>query len=261
MAVGCFERTFATAQTGKISVCGNNGGITYGLHNGPEIKIEATVRAVAFTHRWAERLGKGTFVTFAHDGERAQARVRERAACRWFGHVEANFLIRIPRGWSGEVSLETDNGRIFGDHVPGSCINYVLRTSNAPIQLTGPCGTVRAQTSNDVIQVTDARLSGNNHLQSSNGELTFEGKLAGDARCDLITSNDHIAVVISEPDVTFDMTASEGRIQLPKNVNISRFERERVIGRVGDGTARLRARTSNGSIRFGSTLKYRSLTH
>lgn len=252
ITTGVFERAFDAASIEKVSVRGNNGSISFRLHDDPNIDIKATVRAFAFTRKRAERLGSGAIVAFAQNGGKAQVRVEERGGWRWLGNVEVDFVVHIPRRWSGEVSLKTNNGAIVAEPGSGSRLHYVLRTSNAPIELTGVRGSVHARTSNDAIRVTDATLSGNNHLQTSNGELTFEGGLARDSACRLITSNDHAAVALSDPDVAFEMTASDGHIQLPTDVNVSRLERERVSGRIGNGTARLIVRTSNGSIRFAA---------
>lgn len=244
ITTGVFERTFDAASTEKISVRGDNGGITFRLHDGPDVRVKATVRALAFTRRRAERLGAGTNVVFATNRGEADAHVQQRPVSSWLGNVEVDFDVRIPRNWTGRVSLKTDNGPIVAEHDSDRCLHYAL--------LSGPRGNVHAHTSNDAIRVADARLSGNNRLRTSNGRLTVEGALTEDAACHLATSNDHVAVTLSEPDVAFDMTAGAGRIQLPADVHICRLERERIKGRIGKGTARLVVRTSNGAVRFAA---------
>lgn len=261
------ERTFTAASTQQITVRSSNGRITYEPWDGDDIRIEATTRVSALTSGWAERLGSGVNVEFAHNGGQVRAEVQRRGGWFLFGNVGVHFLVRVPHDWSGEVALTSSNGAItardlVGDAtlrtsngaivVEGHTGALEVRTSNGRIDMTGSDGTVQVQTSNGAIRITDATLSGTGRVRTSNGSVTFEARLVEGAAYDVTTSNGPVTIVLTEPDVALDMKTSNGGIHLQTEVSVSRVDRKHVSGRIGTGASALNVRTSNGSISLGA---------
>lgn len=258
------QRSFRLASGQEIAVQSRNGSITYEAWDGDEVSIRAVKRVrglVPFMADWIEERSK-VEITETAGGVRASFG----AGWGWF-HVVVNFYVLVPRGWEGDISLHTSNGPITARDLVGDA---ELRTSNGPIVVERQSGSLRARTSNGRIEmrelhgnvdaetsngsivVNGATLTSNGRLRTSNGTVDVRAKLEAGASYELRTSNGAVRIGLVDPDVQVDLTTSNGDIELDTEVAVSEVGRSRLAGRIGAGSARLVARTSNGDITLAS---------
>lgn len=256
------QRAFALESGESLRIEGQNGKITFETWEGDEVVIEVTKEARAILKGLADWLNERVRIDWSHDDNGVQAVSR---GTRGFigGHVSVDFHILVPDGWSGTVSLRTSNGSITAVDLHG---DVELRTSNGAITVREHSGTLRihtsngrielseldsvlvAETSNDKITLTDSILRGSGNIRTSNGAIDLTAELAGDARYEARTSNGRVTLGLVDPDVALELSTSNGSINLNTEVTTTQFDRTRLVGRIGSGTAHLEVRTSNGSI-------------
>lgn len=133
-------------------------------------------------------------------------------------------ITAIGVGRSG--ALETENGRLTLNRATGV---YTLNTSNGTVTLSG--------------------VSGSFGVDTSNGSIEFSGELDAGTETVLRTSNGRINVEIgADADVVIDAETARGEIDIAYELDDSRSSASRVVGTLGNGSAQLFLRTSNGSI-------------
>lgn len=252
--------TLASGET--ISVVGRNGEIRFERWQEEDVLIEAVVRVRALTPGTATWISDRITVDIERsaDGVRATSRGQP----PWMlGNVSVRFFIRVPEDWSGRVSLHTDNGPISAEGLNGQAElrtsngrvkvakglgRIDIHTSNGAIEVESVDAVLRARTSNGAVQVRDSVLRESGFVRSSNGPIGFQVALQDDADYELRTSNGRIDIDLIDPDVSLDLTTSNGEIRLHTEVLTAQAGRGNLVGRIGEGMARLHARTSNGAI-------------
>ena len=262
-AVEEIERSFQLAPGQEIVVENRNGGISYEAWDGDEVVIRAVKQVrglIPYFSKWAaERVG--IEINQVSSGVRAV----HRFDLAWFtlATVVVHFDVRVPRGWEGDVSLRTSNGRVVARDLHGDARlrtsngaivverqsgSLAAKTSNGRIELKEVSGVVEAETSNGAVIVDGATLTQTGRLRTSNGAVSLRARLERGASYEVRTSNGRVTLALAEPDVQLDLQTSNGEIELQTEVLVTEVGRTRLAGRIGDGAARLSARTSNGDI-------------
>lgn len=256
------EERFPLHPGESLYVQGWNGSITYESWPGDEVVIRATK-----TIRWAlpglaRWHAKQLDVRMTRDGSGVSVTT---AAPRWIWgwNAEISLVVRVPEGWSGTIWLQTSNGSIRAEDVHGQATlqtsngpvwvsrhagELQVRTSNGSVRLSQVDSVLHVRTSNGPISVDGARLRESGRLQTSNGAVYLRAQLDSRAHYRVETSNGRIDLDLMEPDVALELQTSNGSIHLGTPVLTSDMSRNRLVGQIGAGSARLIARTSNGSI-------------
>lgn len=140
--------------------------------------------------------------------------------------VSVRFTVRVPDGV--RVDLSTVNG---GLDVTGVSNEVDARTVNGSITARSAGGPVRAKTVNGSITVSMGMLgrAADLEYESVNGAITIELPANAGAQLDLSTVNGRVS---TDFPITMSGTLSQRRVR----------------GTVGDGAARIRASTVNGSV-------------
>jgi len=127
----------------------------------------------------------------------------------------------------GDVNVSTSNAKVFCSHI---CGHLVARSRNGKIELVDHCGSIDASTSNGSIRV-------------SVEDVGLDGVL-------LATSNGRIVLALPDPvDCDIDVRVDNGTIRNDRELcHCTRQSNGRVVGRLGEGGALVKLRTSNGSI-------------
>src|SRR5690606_8541931 len=130
--------------------------------------------------------------------------------------------------------------------------SLAVKTSNGRIELRDVDGVVTAETSNGAIVVDGARLARAARLRTSNGPLALRTRTDESAYYEDTTSTGAGWPALNAPDVSLNLTTSNGQIALETEVSVAEVGRNRLVGRIGQGAAQLSARTSNGDITVSS---------
>lgn len=260
------QRMYAPELGDSLRVEGRNGKITLEAWEGDEVVVEVTKEARALFKGLADWLIERASVDWIHRGNELQVVSRD-VWWGFLGGISVQFHVLVPEDWFGSVAMHTSNGAISASHLHGDVElrtsngaitvrehsgSLLLRSSNGRIEMSDVDGVVDAETSNGPINVRNSVLRDSGRLRTSNGQIQLEAELVDDARYDVRTSNGRVNVTLINPDVTLDMSTSNGSINLNTEVTTTQYARNRLIGKIGDGTARLDVRTSNGSISLSS---------
>ena len=260
-------RTFALEPGQEIRIVAWNGPITFETWDRDVVEIEARTEPTGIA-RWLWRLlaGEAT-VRFTEDERGVRAEVEATRGMLGRASLAIAFHVRVPREWTGTVSLTTSNGRIQAAGLAGQA---TLRTSNGAISVRGATGVLDARTSNGTIHVADVNgqltavtsngavqvlsgtLSGTGRVQTSNGAVELHTGLAPAASYDVTTSNGSVTARLVSPNVALDLTTFNGDIRLETEVTVSAVDSRRLVGRIGAADALLKIRTTNGSIVLGT---------
>lgn len=149
---------------------------------------------------------------------------------RWWGErsddVGFTFTVRVPAGV--RVDLRTTNGDLV---VRGAGSDVVARTTNGNVHAETAGGPVVAYT--------------------TNGNLTARMTTVGDARdLDFTTTNGSVSVTLPESigaEVSLSTTNGSVSSEFPATVS-GRVDRSRLNFTLGDGSRRVRMRTTNGNV-------------
>ncbi|MBO8140788.1 MAG: DUF4097 family beta strand repeat protein [Firmicutes bacterium] len=258
------EAAFPLNPGETLTVLSRNGTITVETWDGNEVVIRAAKRIWALLPGLSNYVAERIQIDMARDEGGVRAEFGTRSPFDWlFANAAVDFHVRVPNRWSGRAELVTSNGNIassgsrgdFRLHTSNGTITVEshqgalsVRTSNGRIRINGVEGAVNAETSNGEVRIEGARLSGAGTVQTSNGPIRLDGRILAGADYSVRTSNGSVTLVISQPDVSLDLSASNGSINVHAEVTASRVDRGRLVGRIGSGAARLVANTSNGSI-------------
>lgn len=258
--------TFPLHEGEELRVHSRNGRIHYENWDGTEVSIVAVKETRGLTRALAAQYAALLNVDMTRD-TRGVSAASHIGISRFLGMGTVHFHVRVPRNWTGDVSMQTSNGEIRADGLNGEA---ELRTSNGAITVRDHTGTLRvrtsngrvevdrldsvliAESSNGAIRISNGVLRGNGHVRTSNGAIELEAKLEPGASYEARTSNGRVTLTLVEPDVALDLTTSNGSINLAAEVATSQVDGRRLVGRIGEGAARLLVRTSNGSISLSS---------
>lgn len=256
------ERSYALADGQEITVRGQNGLIRYDYWDGDEVVVRAS--KVSYAGVLSGWISKRVTVEFSQDSRGVQ--VVQTGPIGWLfaGNVGVHFDVKVPRNWEGKVVLHTSNGEITARGLRGEAqlrtSNGTISveeqsgkldavTSNGRIELKSVSGVVQAETSNGPIRVNGAHLTQSGRLRTSNGPIELRAKLDAGANYEVRTSNGRVTVVLVEPDVDVELRTSNGDIDLNNtDVAVRELSRNRIAGRIGQGSAQLVVRTSNGNV-------------
>lgn len=238
-------RTFYVEAGKELKIQSLNGRITFEEWDEEEVKIEAVKQVRGLAGLFSGDVKDRVTIQFTETERGVEASANRRLGSLFMGNITVQFNVLVPRGWTGDISLVTSNGPIYVSDVGG---NLNIRTSNGRIELSNVDGVVQARTSNGSIRAEGTNLTGTGQLRTSNGSISLNGRLDPRASYDLTTSNGPVSIALAEPNVSVDLTTSNGRIDLRTEVTVSRHDRRHLVGRIGEGTATLNVRTSNGSI-------------
>ncbi len=193
---------------------------------------------------------------YAIEGEKRAANEAdlERIAIDWdltADHIAVKVQLPKKAGWLNRGTI--DGGVDFVLKVPATVRVEELRTVNGGIVLTGMRGPVNAETVNGGIKARD--LGGDARLHTVNGGLvaTFS-HVAPTAKLELETVNGGVKVTLpAATDAEIHGSVVNGRIHsdLPLTVK-GEISKRSLRATLGDGGARIRAATVNGSVHFAS---------
>ena len=153
-----------------------------------------------------------------------------------------SLVITAPPG--AELDLRSSNGSI---EVDGVGTNGLLESSNGKITLRNVTGKFVIDTSNGAITIvnTHGEIDG----RTSNGPIEFSGSFDDGSTNSLRTSNGNITINVGEQaNVHIDAETNNGDVDVEIPLDAATLSDGRVVGDIGDGSASLRLRTSNGSI-------------
>ena len=168
------------------------------------------------------RVPRGTHVEIvAANGRVAIAGLRGGVKARASnGSVELSDVV-------GDVNIATSNAKVCCCETRGE---LVARSSNGKIELDDHCGSVDASTSNGLIRASIEEIgSGGVRLATSNGRIVLEVPEETDAEVDIRVDN---GVIRNDHPLCHASRNRDGQLR----------------GRLGNGGAPIRLRTSNGSI-------------
>ncbi len=255
------QRLFVLDPGDSLRVEGHNGTITIETWQGDEVVIEVNKEARALFKGLADWIERES-IDWIHDDNGLQV-VSRGVWWRLLGGLSVHFHVLVPEDWSGTVLMHTTNGPITARNlradaelrtsngaitVRGHSGRLILKSSNGRIEMSDVDGVVEAETSNGPIHVRNSVLHDWGRIRTSNGQIQLEAELVHDARYEVRTSNGRVNVTLINPDVSLDLSTSNGTINLNAEVTATQFARNRLVGKIGSGTARLDVHTSNGSI-------------
>jgi hypothetical protein len=149
----------------------------------------------------------------------------------WHGNnndndVNVEFTVRVPAGV--RVDAHTTNGDLS---VVGATSEVIARTTNGDVRAESSGGPVSARTTNGNVNATMRELGDARDLDftTTNGSVIVEVPASLGAEVDMSTTNGHIAT-------DFPMTLS------------GRIDPRRLHATIGDGSRRLRLRSTNGNV-------------
>lgn len=158
-----------------------------------------------------------------------------------------------------DLILKTSGGSVSAENSSG---NIVLKTSGGSINLDNVTGTISAKTSGGSLNID--RVFGTTELKTSGGSVRISdsgGKLSavtsgGSIRADFSEFTDDIELKTSggnirinlPPTDHFDLDLTGMRVQTELRNFTGQSERNSIKGRVGDGGAKITARTSGGRV-------------
>jgi DUF4097 and DUF4098 domain-containing protein YvlB len=194
--------------------------------------------------------------------ERGDALVLEvEIPSKWNRRGSANIELRVPK--EIDVDLSAVNGRVEITGVHGhvkarssngsACIADVIgdidiATSNAKVCCSRNCGRLVARSSNGKIEIDEHR--GSIDASTSNGLIRASLETVGKHGVTLATSNGRIVLDLPDGvDADVDIRVDNGLIRNDRKLcHATRETNGRLSGRLGNGGALIKLRTSNGSI-------------
>jgi hypothetical protein len=180
---------------------------------------------------------------------------------RWKRLGLANLELRLPRKLSvelvssnGRLDVEGLHGKVRARSSNGSAIlrdivgDVRVATSNAKVLCSRTVGRLVARSSNGKIELDDH--TGSVDASTSNGPIRVSLHEVGDDGVNLATSNGRIVLALPEVvDCEVDVRVDNGTIRNDRQLcKCTREGNGRILGRLGDGGALVKLRTSNGSI-------------
>jgi DUF4097 and DUF4098 domain-containing protein YvlB len=250
---------FNAPRSGGLRVRNPNGRVEVEGEDRDDIIVEVAKRARAESEEEAARLLEA--IGLRREEQPQGLFLEVEIPRRWNRHGHVNLELRVPRDL--RIACESVNGKVS---VSGMRADVAARSSNGPVSVEDVTGDVQAATTNN--KVICVGTSGRLMARSSNGKIEIS-EHRGDV--DASTSNGLIRAALEELGPAGVLLAtSNGRIvlEIPRDANadvdvrvdngVIRHEIElgdatrstdgRLRGRLGQGGAVIKLRTSNGSI-------------
>lgn len=259
------ERSLPASEGETLTVRNANGVVRVTSWDRDEVKVESVKVAERIRRSTARAELERVELTIERvdGGVSVEARLPRRSR-----GLRVDHTIVVPRRF--DLDVRTSNGALEVREVEGrsrlGTSNGALRlvsvgpetegvTSNGRIEATDAWGRVDLRTSNG--RIAAEALRGTVSLRTSNGGIEVEMVELGESESLVLsTSNGSIrARLPRDLAAEIDATTSNGSIQSDfpvATVIRSAPSRNRLRGTIGDGGARVEARTTNGSIRLES---------
>jgi DUF4097 and DUF4098 domain-containing protein YvlB len=232
-----------------------NGNVTVvGMGEG-SIDVTVTSRARGTSQDTAQAALDQIMVTITQDGSGVTVTAEPVGSSAPDG-LGADVDVTLPSDAS--LQLSSSNGRVEAVDVQGSITartsngsittrdghDLDLTTSNAAVTATSPAGRLAIHTTNASVDVLNAQAVAAT-VETSNGQLTFSGSLApGDQQ--FHTSNAGISLQLpASQGFSLDGQTSNATVSSDFPLTAAGST---ISGQVGDGSARVSADTSNGTI-------------
>jgi DUF4097 and DUF4098 domain-containing protein YvlB len=217
-----FERTVALEPTGTFHLENVNGKVRIEPWDRAEVRIEA--EKAASNEDYLEEIK----IEVQGEGRRVDVRTRlPRGGFFLGGHGAVEYRIQLPARARAEV-----------------------RTVNGGVEVDGMAGEVRAGTVNGTVRITEA--AGSVDASTVNGSIRAEYQRApGEGRHEFSTTNGSVTIYLpEEAGGEFDAQTVNGGMNTDFPLQVSgKIGNRRIQGRMGDGKARFRIRTVNGSVK------------
>ncbi len=233
-----FDKTLPLPQGGKFELRNTNGAIQVQTWDRNEVRIEAEKRVRVGGRSEAERLLKKIEIRIDAGSDYVKVDTempKTHGGGFWdmifdggSPQLEVTYWITLPK--RAEVRLSNTNGKVEVGDITGSC---EVSTTNGRIVMAEMAGSMRAETTNGSIELRLVELNGNPDvdLETTNGGITAELPANFSGWVSAETTN--------------------GSVQSDFPVTVERgFSKNRLEGKIGEGTSHLRAETTNGSIRL-----------
>lgn len=240
-----------------------SGRIEYETWDGDQVAVEAHVRARGLTNGQVQRYTEQVQVDVARTADGVAASVKIPESLSHLTVVAADFHVRVPESWRGRVELRTTEGPVsavglYGDAVVETTTgpitirshagSLVVRTANGAIDVDQAETVLTAHTDNGSIDVRGAVLHGAGVARTQNGSVRIRASLAETASFQVDTAAGNVTLFLDAPDVALDLASSHGRVRLHGDAVAAVEQSDQFVGRIGSGTAALKARSNNGSI-------------
>ena len=257
------ERECAWPGTPTLRLRSTDGTVRVFSHSGDEVLAEVRIRVYEResdrreeSRSYAEGLvavreSEGVLEVTSEPGDRPD-----------FLEVYVDYVLRVPRGTA--LDIESSNGNVW---IAQGCGGVRVRGGNADIVVTGPSGEVDVETVNGRIRLDDAPEGGrlrtvNGHIyahvlggglmaDTTNGAVVVHLLTPQVDACELTTRNGGITVTLQEGcPVTVDAHAKHGvvRSDFPVDTSQGLQRRRQLRGTIGAGGTRLVLQTLNGNV-------------
>ena len=165
---------------------------------------------------------------------------------KWPSHLlgvgpRANIRVSVPS--EADLDLENSAGRIKVAGVKGS---VTAESSAGAVVMLGVEGTVKARTKAGSLDLENVK--GSVKARSSAGSIKFVGSLVKGENWFRTNLGSIRLKLEGEPDLTVQASTDLGSVKCIPELADGHYERNRYIGRIGDGKGKLIAETNTGSI-------------
>lgn len=270
--------TFRVDGPVQLEVSTSGGHINIEKGNSEEVEIKLFVRSGSSFWGGSEFDPDDFTIEFKQTGNNISATVEHKRQSRsWFGSQPSfTFEIKVPgetttdlstsgghidvSGLTGNQKMRTSGGHITLKSLEG---NIESRTSGGHIRVSSFKGILNSQTSGGHITLED--VSGELTVRTSGGHIKAENVVGSlDARtsggnidCNVLDITDALVLRTSGGRIRATIPAGKGYdLNLRgSSVNVSDLnnfsgdsQRNRVIGKIGDGSTAIQLRTSGGSV-------------
>ena len=235
-------KTIETEPLTKVQLVTFNGDVTVRTHDAPTVDVDIRYRGYGESEAAAEEACEQLTCDFVAEDGVLQI-LAQKPKDQWMASI--SFEVVVPS--TCELDLKTSNGEV---DIEGVSANVSMASSNGALRAKSFSGKLTAKTSNGRIEVEG--VSGSVDLSTSNGRIELTGSIVGDANS-LSTSNGRVKVQLpSTAAFAVDAKTSNGSIDCNfATQKISEEKKNQYIGVIGESSgepAKLKIRTSNGSI-------------
>jgi len=194
-----------------VSLRTTNGRITVEAWDEPGYLLDVTKKVNATDEEEARKLLENVF-DFSQEGLILRATSREGRQDTWGRNLSVGFNLKLPKGRSASLNLDSANGRITVDGISGA--RCVADTANGRIEVS------RAEFKSAKLDTANGRIefegsASDLKMDTANGRIEAKLKGAGTWKCD--TANGKIDVEIAREEgvgYEVDISSSMGRLDV-----------------------------------------------
>lgn len=229
-----FDKTYAIGNGGQIEVTNVNGSIDISSWDRTDVRVHAE-KIVEGRSDVAKKAMSRIAIIAEHKG--GSLRIKTRTPESDFGffdwivganvNAQVRYEITVPR--SANLEIDTVNGKISVSEVTGK---IQLGSTNGAIVVVDSAGSLEASTTNGAIRAELRALTGGESLT-------------------LRTTNGAIKLALPEElRAEIDASTTNGSVRSDFPVTVYSADRNSLRGTVNGGGAKIRLRTTNGSIQL-----------